>query len=104
MILSFQAEKAGAATTFCIDGRETAEKNPTRYINAARSKEPLGSFFRVVQQKHILAYNMIENDIARHDNIFKYIGLIHPRIDFMSQWKLTSLCHFDNIFPGSKAV
>ena len=38
-----EAEKAGAATTFCIDGRETAEKNPTRYINAARSKEPLAS-------------------------------------------------------------
>lgn len=34
-----QAEKAGAATTFCIDGREAADKNPTRYINAARTQE-----------------------------------------------------------------
>eukprot|EP00913_Durusdinium_trenchii_P023715 g22275.t1 len=33
------AEKAGAATTFCIDGRETADTNPARFINAARSKE-----------------------------------------------------------------
>eukprot|EP00438_Fugacium_kawagutii_P029891 Skav200708 [mRNA] locus=scaffold2650:62380:63053:- [translate_table: standard] len=42
---SFQkeAEKAGAANTFCIDGREAAEKNPTRYINAARTPESLGS-------------------------------------------------------------
>lgn len=36
-----KAEKAGAATTFCIDGRETADKNPTRYINAARTQEQL---------------------------------------------------------------
>ena len=34
-----QAEKAGAATTFCVDGREAADKNPTRYINAARTQE-----------------------------------------------------------------
>ena len=34
-----EAEDAGAATTFCIDGREAAEKNPTRFINAAHSKE-----------------------------------------------------------------
>ena len=33
------AEKAGAATTFCIDGRGKADENPTRFINAARSKE-----------------------------------------------------------------
>lgn len=37
--MSRQAEKAGAATTFCVDGREAADKNPTRYINAARTQE-----------------------------------------------------------------
>ncbi|CAE6929823.1 Dnajc2 [Symbiodinium natans] len=33
------AEEAGAATTFCVDGRVAVEKNPVRFINAARSKE-----------------------------------------------------------------
>ncbi|CAE7713520.1 Dnajc2 [Symbiodinium pilosum] len=33
------AEEAGAATTFCVDGREKAEKNPVRFINAARTPE-----------------------------------------------------------------
>ena len=37
-----QAEQAGAATTFCVDGRVAVEKNPVRYINAARTKEQLG--------------------------------------------------------------
>eukprot|EP00439_Symbiodinium_sp_Y106_P086446 s721_g33.t1 len=33
------AEQAGAATTFCVDGRVAVEKNPVRFVNAARTKE-----------------------------------------------------------------
>ncbi|CAE7569392.1 Dnajc2 [Symbiodinium sp. KB8] len=33
------AEQAGAATTFCVDGRVALEKNPVRFVNAARTKE-----------------------------------------------------------------
>jgi len=33
------AEEAGAATTFCVDGRVAVEQNPVRFINAARTKE-----------------------------------------------------------------
>eukprot|EP00440_Ansanella_granifera_P008968 gb/GFBE01009719.1/.p1 GENE.gb/GFBE01009719.1/~~gb/GFBE01009719.1/.p1 ORF type:complete len:362 (+),score=39.74 gb/GFBE01009719.1/:1-1086(+) len=34
-----QVSDAGAATTFCIDGQQAVEKNPARFINAARKKE-----------------------------------------------------------------
>ena len=44
-----QAEEAGAATTFCVDGRVAVEKNPVRFINAARSKELLAGHVNIAE-------------------------------------------------------
>lgn len=59
------AEKAGAATTFCIDGRETPETNPVRFINAARSQEQCKKVNVKICEFGDVAYFRLTKDVKR---------------------------------------
>ena len=70
-----KAEEAGAATTFCVDGREKAEKNPVRFINAARTPEPLVSY----GQLHEVEDTIYAAHQASFNIRMKRVGSIGPQ-------------------------